>query len=493
MSNASATPHIVDHTETRPWAESSPRAKPLGRISPSLFPAALIAADFGLTGLWCFFMLRGADPSRPGHFSLELVIALDTALLVVALLKINQFYKIERLIKPQATFDQLGVIWAVVFLSLFIMWVLVRSPHAAEFPWFALWCIGGFIVLSTVRMSVGHAYRACVEKGLLCRAVVLFGTADRTAPLHEYLASSQHGIKVVAVHNMQAGSSADGLERTSEIQDFMRFQQPHEIDTIILAMPLEDAMDIQNILLKHATQAAKVRLFHNGMGFAPPRCGYVADGEIPGLNLAVISDHPISFWGMLAKNALDRMVAFAALLFFGPLMLICAAGIKLSSPGPVLFRQRRIGYRNQIFNVYKFRSMHCSAVVNHDLTARNDPRIFAFGHVLRKLSFDELPQLFNVLKGDMSLVGPRPHMPEARAAGKFYYDVVTEYAQRHHVRPGITGWAQVNGWRGPTETTEQIEQRVKHDLYYIDNWSLTLDFKILFKTLFVGFFGKNAF
>jgi lipopolysaccharide/colanic/teichoic acid biosynthesis glycosyltransferase len=137
--------------------------------------------------------------------------------------------------------------------------------------------------------------------------------------------------------------------------------------------------------------------------------------------------------------------------------------------------------------------MHVADCNTGKLTERNDPRIFKFGQIMRKLSFDELPQILNVLKGDMSLVGPRPHMPEARAAGQFYFDAVAEYAARHRVKPGITGWAQVNGWRGPTETLEQIENRVRYDLDYIDNWSLGLDFIILVRTIFVGFAGKNAF
>jgi lipopolysaccharide/colanic/teichoic acid biosynthesis glycosyltransferase len=137
--------------------------------------------------------------------------------------------------------------------------------------------------------------------------------------------------------------------------------------------------------------------------------------------------------------------------------------------------------------------MHVAGQPHTRLTTRNDERVFPFGALLRKLSFDELPQLINVLNGDMSLVGPRPHMPEARAAGKLYFEAVNEYAGRHRVKPGMTGWAQVNGWRGPTETLEQIERRVEHDIYYIENWSLMLDAVILIKTVFVGFFGKNAF
>jgi lipopolysaccharide/colanic/teichoic acid biosynthesis glycosyltransferase len=135
--------------------------------------------------------------------------------------------------------------------------------------------------------------------------------------------------------------------------------------------------------------------------------------------------------------------------------------------------------------------------VNHagvaGLTRRDDPRVFRFGHFLRRTSLDELPQLLNVLMGDMSLIGPRPHLQTARAAGMLYFEAANEYAARHRVKPGITGWAQVHGWRGPTETVEQIEKRVEHDIYYIENWSLLLDFIILVKTMLSGFIGKNAF
>jgi lipopolysaccharide/colanic/teichoic acid biosynthesis glycosyltransferase len=137
--------------------------------------------------------------------------------------------------------------------------------------------------------------------------------------------------------------------------------------------------------------------------------------------------------------------------------------------------------------------MHLADCNSGVLTKRNDPRIFKFGEFLRKFSLDELPQLFNVLKGDMSLVGPRPHIQEARAAGILYFKAVPNYPARHRVKPGITGNAQVSGWRGPTETIEQIENRVAHDLDYVENWSLSGDIKILFKTIFVGFFGENAF
>lgn len=214
---------------------------------------------------------------------------------------------------------------------------------------------------------------------------------------------------------------------------------------------------------------------------------------MPGIQLITIGDRPISELALFIKGTFDRLGAGLGIVLCAPIFLGCAMGIAMSSPGPVLFRQPRVGYRGQEFDIFKFRTMHAVDRPHKHLTERNDPRVFKFGALLRKTSLDELPQLFNVLKGDMSLVGPRPHMPEARAAGMLYFDAVNEYAGRHRVKPGITGWAQVNGWRGPTETIEQIERRVEYDIYYIENWSFLLDFIIVLKTIRVVCGGKNAF
>jgi len=177
------------------------------------------------------------------------------------------------------------------------------------------------------------------------------------------------------------------------------------------------------------------------------------------------------------------------------LMAVIALLIKLDSKGPVLFRQKRQGFNNELIEVYKFRSMY----VDHTdmeaskLVTRDDPRVTRIGRILRKTSLDELPQFFNVLKGDLSLVGPRPHALKAKAENKLYYDVVDGYFARHRVKPGVTGWAQISGWRGETDTEEKIERRVEHDLYYIENWSVTFDLYICLMTPFALLKGENAY
>ena len=178
-----------------------------------------------------------------------------------------------------------------------------------------------------------------------------------------------------------------------------------------------------------------------------------------------------------------------------PLLLMIALLIKLDSPGPILFRQKRYGFNNTLIDVLKFRTMYTDQTDANaeQLTRRNDPRITRVGAFLRRTSLDELPQFLNVVRGEMSIVGPRPHALAAKAGTLLYQDAVKYYDARHRVKPGITGWAQVNGWRGETDTVEQIKKRVEHDLYYIEHWSILLDLKIIARTILGGFTGQHAF
>ena len=197
----------------------------------------------------------------------------------------------------------------------------------------------------------------------------------------------------------------------------------------------------------------------------------------------------------LVKSAFDRAVALLAILFLSPVLLMVAVAVRLDSLGPVIFQQDRYGWNNTPFAVFKFRTMHSGAGAGCLVqTSRNDKRVTRVGRVLRMTSLDELPQLFNVLNGTMSLVGPRPHPVQMRTEDRLGEEIIAEYSHRHRVKPGITGWAQIHGFRGATETAEQVRGRVEHDLFYIDNWSFLLDLKILLLTPFrVVFQRSNAF
>nr|WP_244500510.1 exopolysaccharide biosynthesis polyprenyl glycosylphosphotransferase [Methyloceanibacter methanicus] len=228
----------------------------------------------------------------------------------------------------------------------------------------------------------------------------------------------------------------------------------------------------------------------NPLRFRPRTYSYI--GNVPFID---ITDKPIANWDVVKKWLFDKVVATLAVIVLAPLMALIAIAIKLDSKGPVLFRQKRLGFNNEKIDVLKFRSMFTedTDVDGDKQVTKDDPRVTRVGRFLRRTSLDELPQFFNVLKGDLSLVGPRPHAMNSKAADKLYDDAVDGYFARHRVKPGVTGWAQINGWRGETDTSEKIERRVEHDLYYIENWSVTFDLYILLMTPIALVRGENAY
>jgi polysaccharide biosynthesis protein PslA len=208
-----------------------------------------------------------------------------------------------------------------------------------------------------------------------------------------------------------------------------------------------------------------------------------------------LSPQPLTNTERLGKRVFDCITATIIVLSILPVLLAVCALIRLDSRGPVLFRQPRVGLNGHLFTCLKFRTMHHHAadLLADRQTSRDDPRITRVGRCLRRTSLDELPQLFNVIFGDMSLVGPRPHAPNTKAGGRLFTEASPDYARRQTASPGITGWAQVHGWRGETATLHQLHQRVEHDLYYIENWSFRLDIYILFRTITHGFTGPQTF
>jgi exopolysaccharide biosynthesis polyprenyl glycosylphosphotransferase len=207
-------------------------------------------------------------------------------------------------------------------------------------------------------------------------------------------------------------------------------------------------------------------------------------------------DKPIADWDIVLKWLFDRSVGLLLLVLLSPVMLAAAIAVKLTSKGPILFRQKRYGFNNELIEVFKFRSMYVEATDANAsrLVTRNDPRVTPVGRVIRRTSIDELPQLFNVVfKGNLSLVGPRPHAVHAKAEQRLYDEVVDGYFARHRVKPGITGLAQIRGWRGETDTEEKIQKRVECDLQYIENWSIWSDIAILAATPFSLIRSENAY
>jgi Undecaprenyl-phosphate glucose phosphotransferase len=272
--------------------------------------------------------------------------------------------------------------------------------------------------------------------------------------------------------------------------DLVSFARHHKVDDIVIALPWSADEEITGLVNMLRELPVHVYLGSDLVGFRLPF--RAAPDHFGGLPLVEVMGHPLAGWGAVQKAALDYGLGIILTLLCAPLMALIALAIKLDSPGPVLFRQNRYGFVNRVFQINKFRTMRHSEVVETrtQQATRDDPRVTRVGRFLRRTSLDELPQLLNVLNGTMSLVGPRPH---ANDHNEIYSQMVLGYFIRHRVKPGITGWAQVNGFRGETKTLEDIEARVRHDIYYVDNWSPLLDLKILIRTVLICLSGRNAY
>ena len=405
-------------------------------------------------------------------------------------------YEIDALLNPPRAIKSLSLRWTAVFMMLAAFAALVHVPNLFSRLWFAGFYVGGVAGVGIERCAVARLIRVWIARGHHTMCVAVVGANPLAESLIAKFRHNSLGIHFIGVfddRNRDKRRPVAGIAQLGTIADLLEYSRVHGVDLVVVTLPIAAAARIQHVLRQLRQQPLNVRLLPGPLGLDPLSPIRIARAELPGVQLMSVADRPISDVALFAKQMMDRGGAAAALLLFSPVLLACVIGIKLCSPGPVLFRQPRIGFKGRPFDILKLRTMHVAAQAHTELTRRDDARVYKFGSLLRRTSLDELPQLINVLRGDMSLVGPRPHMPQARAAGALYFDAVAEYADRHRVKPGITGWAQVNGWRGPTETVEQIERRVAHDIYYIDNWSLFLDVAILAKTVLVGFHGKNAF
>ena len=284
-----------------------------------------------------------------------------------------------------------------------------------------------------------------------------------------------------------------GVRKLGTVDDLVEFARRTRIDLVIFSLPISAEGRILQMLKKLWVLPVDIRLsaHSNKLHFRPRSYSYL--GSVPVLD---VFDRPITDWDVVMKWLFDKVVGSLALLVAAPAMALTAMAIKLDSRGPVLFKQKRYGFNNELIEVYKFRSMYVdqSDARADKLVTKGDPRVTRVGRFIRKTSLDELPQLFNVVfVGNLSLVGPRPHAVNAKAEEQRYDEAVDGYFARHRVKPGMTGWAQINGWRGETDTQEKIQKRVEHDLYYIENWSVLFDLFILLRTPFALLKTENAY
>ncbi len=426
----------------------------------------------------------------------ELTSSEATALVIALLLAYFAFAELGlyRSWRAGSIAHEIGVLW-VAWGGTFLVLTGLLFALKVGAQYSRLW-IGTWFTLAAALLAVGHvvlrlALRWLRNRGYNVRTVCLVGDGETAARLRELAGSrASLGFRVVAwfgVHEQPAAAGGCRVGRLSELQDYAATAQ---VDEVWVAVPLREEEYLRSTFraLHHST--ANIR-------YAPDLYGYEllnhAVTEIGGVTMMDMSVSPMEGVNRVVKRMEDLLLGSLFLLLASPLMLLIALGVKLDSPGPVLFRQRRIGWSGREFVIYKFRSMreHVEPVQGRlEQASREDPRTTRFGRFLRRTSLDELPQLINVVQGRMSLVGPRPHAVEHH---HLYIDQVPSYAARHMVKPGITGYAQISGYRGETDTPEKMQRRVEYDMLYIQRWSLALDLKIIVLTLFRGLLHKNAY
>ena len=383
--------------------------------------------------------------------------------------------------------------WAAVWLVLIAIGFFTKTSEEFSRIWAGLWFGMSLLGFFAIRIALKLRLESWRRQGKLVRNVVLIGTGDVCRRLISYLRETRPaGVNILGVfedRRSRAPSEVEGIPVLGNTADLLAYARKNSVDQIIVTLPWRAEARMNELLRQLRTVAVDVRLSPDGIGFQLMNRSV---SHLAGLPMLNVFDRPLSGWNYLIKGLEDRVLASLLVVMLLPLFALIALLIRLDSPGPVLFRQKRHGFNNNVIDVLKFRTMRHdpSAEAGIVQARRNDPRVTRVGAFLRRTSLDELPQLFNVLRGEMSLVGPRPH---AIVHNVEFAGMVHEYFGRHRVKPGITGWAQVHGLRGEIDNPEKIRMRVQYDLYYIDNWSLLLDLSILARTLVIGLIHENAY
>ena len=375
--------------------------------------------------------------------------------------------------------------WTVLIILAFLFKVSAQYSRAILIEWFLFTPIILIGYRITIRTLLANLYTT----GKFVKKVAIYGSGDSYERLSKiFNSNSQLGYQLVNIYDdLPEGTTNSELKGGFEI--LLDDAKDGLFQTLYIALPACREPEIKFLLNELSDTAVSIKYLPDLFSFDLIHSSMTALGGLPIIN---IYDAPLDDpFNAMIKRLEDIILSILILLLISPLLLFIAIGTKLSSPGTVIFKQLRYGLNGEEINIYKFRSMTTQdngSVIKQ--AGKNDPRLTRFGKFLRRTSLDELPQFVNVIQGRMSIVGPRPH---AVAHNEEYRKLVPKYMQRHLVKPGITGWAQINGWRGETDTLEKMQKRVEFDLFYVNHWRLWMDIRIVILTVFIGFINKNAY
>ena len=408
-----------------------------------------------------------------------------TAALFSAILMARRSYEPQKLMDFPQQFGEVTKVWLLALLILFIGLFSFKASSIFSRGATLGFITVGWVSLVAARWGFAHLLTGTLLNGRFAqRTTVLLATEDELVGSNALAQMERYGYKLQQVFKLPSSmfsANTCSADLMQIIGDVIKLCSIVEIDCVFILVSWTDFAAARDRLGPLRMLSLPVYLLPDRTVWPILNCQVHNFGPGPAIE---VKRAPLNKSEQVCKRALDCTLACLMLILLAPLLVVVAALIKIDGQGPVFFRQTRNGFNGKPFRIVKFRTMSTlEDGPNIRQATKNDPRVTVIGGVLRRTSIDELPQLFNVLAGDMSLVGPRPH---ASAHNSQYEWLIANYACRHHVRPGLTGWAQVNGFRGETDTLDAMQKRVERDLWYIDNWSMWLDFKILIKTLGVG-------
>ena len=391
--------------------------------------------------------------------------------------------------KEAANIFKANTIGLLVFTL--VLYLGGKNPYFYHFSRKLVVFFYGFsVVLETLeRNLIRLVLRSIRSKGYNQKHILLIGWSRAAQSYIDRVLSNPewgYNIRGILDDDKERGEGYKGIKIIGNIENLPMILEYNVLDEIAITLPLDKYQNLGKIVDDCERSGVHTKFIPDYNNIIPT-IPYMED--LQGLPVINIRHVPLTEgYNAIAKRAVDIFGALVGLIIFSPIMLVVAIIIKLTSKGPVIFSQERVGLHQKVFKMYKFRSMvmQTDDEEKKEWTTKHDPRVTGIGRIIRKTSIDEVPQFWNILKGDMSLVGPRPERPYFVEKFK---EEIPHYMIKHQVRPGLTGWAQVNGYRGDTS----IEKRIEHDLYYIENWTLGFDFKILFLTVFKGFINKNAY
>lgn len=420
-----------------------------------------------------------------GTYMLPLVGIIPLFIFIYDSMGLYSPHRVKRISQEVVTIFKANAAGVIILINILFIIKQVDYSRLVLF----LFAIFGVVLSTLERVALRVILRKLRTNGFNLKHILVIGAGELGVSFaHKILQNKQLGYNVIGFldDEKKLGYKILDARVMGHIDELDRIIRENDLDEVIIAIPLKDYERLHDIIKACEKLGVKAQIIPDYYKYLPAR-PYV--DQLDDMTLINIRYIPLDdAFNKLIKRVMDILISLAAIILTSPILIITALLIKLTSPGSIFFKQVRVGMNRREFEMYKFRSMKMQTEEEEksQWTTKNDPRKTRFGEFIRRTSIDELPQLFNVLKGDMSIIGPRPERP-------FFVDKfkeeVPKYMIKHHVRPGITGWAQVNGFRGDTS----IKARIEHDIYYIENWNIWLDIKIIFLTFFKGLINRNAY